>query len=456
MGVNNSETRNLLGFNNSQDVINLQTKYTLFKRVVNIVFSVTCDDGFDPQLMTDALNRLYERNDCMRLTFVKDGKQTKQYFEAHRTVGMIPTVHFETYGKMEAFINRFRRKPTNAYKGDVLRVVYAVNPDGKQMIIFKISHFVADTYGIGILVNDLFAVYDALKRGEELPPAPGSFEEIIRKDNEYRTAEACKKDEEFFRDYFFNRYPEHPTYCGTHGNKSDIWLKEKRKGKFSKRMFLIRCSTVGYQFVIPASLNEKVVKWCTENAISMSSFYYYTCSIAQSLLNDRARRLLNIELLNCRGTVADRKAAGTKAQSIAVYTTVAYEKSFTENLKPLYEEQNELYRHTRMSYISLEQMQHKSWNYPLLDSVNGVAFSFIPIAAPKGIHLQIHSNGKGALFTYMALMHDLNTNEVYVNYDVQKLLITPQHLMDFQNCYNRVIESVLAQPDTPLEEVFPA
>ena len=133
MGVNNSETRNLLGFNNSQDVINLQTKYTLFKRVVNIVFSVTCDGGFDPQLMTDALNRLYERNDCMRLTFVKDGKQTKQYFEAHRTVGMIPTVHFETYGKMEAFINRFRRKPTNAYKGDVLRVVYAVNPEGKQI-----------------------------------------------------------------------------------------------------------------------------------------------------------------------------------------------------------------------------------------------------------------------------------------------------------------------------------
>ena len=452
----NVDKNALLGFNNSQDVINLQTKYSLFKRVVNIVFSVTCDEKFDPQLMKQAINKLFERNDCLRITFVKDGKEIKQYFVDHRTIGDIPTVHFETYGKMESFIKKFRRKPTNAFKGDVLRVVYATNPEGKQMILFKISHFSADTYGIGILVTDLFAVYNALRDGTELPAAPGSFAEIIRKDNEYRHAEAVKKDEEFFHDYFFNRHPEPPIYCGTHGNKNDRWLKEKRKGHIGKTYLFVRCDTIGYQFTIPASINEKVLKWCTDNAISPSSFYYYTCSIAQSLINDRARNVLNIELLNCRGTVADRKAAGTKAQSVAIYTVVDYAKSFTENIKPVFDEQNEIYRHTRMSYLACEAMQHKAWNYSMLQSVNGVAFSFIPMAAPKGITLQVHSNGKGALFTYMALMHDLNTNEVYVNYDVQKLMVTPQQLIDFQNQYIHVIEAVLARPDEALEVVFPA
>ncbi|MBR4212734.1 MAG: hypothetical protein IKR82_02085 [Bacteroidales bacterium] len=455
MAISN-DSKVLLGFNNSQDVINLQTKYTLFKRVVNIVFSVTCDEGYDPQLMTQALNKLFERNDCLRITFVKEGKQVKQFFAEHRTVGLIPTLKFDTYGKMEAFINRFRRKPTNAYKGDVLRVVYAVNPEGKQMIFFKISHFVADTYGIGILVNDLFAVYNALRDGQELPPAPGSFFEIIRKDNEYRTSEALKKDEEFFHDYIFNRHPEHPYYCGTHGNKSDRWMKEKLKGNFAKTYLFVRCDTIGYQFTIPASINERALKWCEANAISLSSFYYYTCSIAQSLINDRCEKVLNLELLNCRGTVADRKAAGTKAQSIVIYTPVDYAKSFIDNIKPVYDEQQEIYRHTRMSYLDIEAMQHKAWNYSMLRSVNGVAFSFIPLAAPKGIRLEVHSNGKGALFTYMALIHDINTNEVYVNYDVQKLMVTAQQLIDFQNQYIRVIEGVLARPDAALEEVFPA
>ena len=33
----------LYGFNSSQDIIHLQTKYTLFKRVANIVFPTSHD-----------------------------------------------------------------------------------------------------------------------------------------------------------------------------------------------------------------------------------------------------------------------------------------------------------------------------------------------------------------------------------------------------------------------------
>ena len=56
-------------FNYSQDIIHLQTKYALFKRVANILFSVTFDEGFDEGRMLDALQLLIDRNDCLRLTF---------------------------------------------------------------------------------------------------------------------------------------------------------------------------------------------------------------------------------------------------------------------------------------------------------------------------------------------------------------------------------------------------
>ena len=61
---------------------------------------------------------------------------------------------------------------------------------------------------------------------------------------------------------------------------------------------------------------------------------------------------------------------------------------------------------------------------------------------------------KGALVTYIAIMHDVKRNEVFINYDVQKLLVTPAQLVDFQNVYNRVMEKVLAHPDAPLNELF--
>ena len=72
-------------FNYSQDIIHLQTKYALFKRVANILFSVTFDNGFDEGRMLDALQLLIDRNDCLRLTFVKEGKQMRQFFEPARS-----------------------------------------------------------------------------------------------------------------------------------------------------------------------------------------------------------------------------------------------------------------------------------------------------------------------------------------------------------------------------------
>ena len=175
-----------LKLNYSQDIVTLQTKYSLFKRVLNIVFSLTIDGGFDKLLMTSAINKVIERNDCLRIRFIKKGKETLQTIDTERKTGDIPLVKFDTVSSMESFIKRFRKKPTDAFKGQVLEPVYATDPSGAEMILFKISHLVADTYGIGVLVNDLMGVYNALKNGTELPAAPGSFEEVLRKDNEYR------------------------------------------------------------------------------------------------------------------------------------------------------------------------------------------------------------------------------------------------------------------------------
>ena len=445
----------LYGLSYSQEIIDLQTKYALFKRVVNILFSLTFEDGFDHERMREAISLLYKRNDCLRLRFVKDGKQTKEYFQPEVTPGSIATVDFPTVSSMESYLRRFRKKGLNMFKGECLQVVFAKNPSGKQMVLCKINHFVADTYGIGVLVADLCGIYEALKNGTELPPAPGRFEDIIRKDNEYRTnEEQVQKDREFFQKYYGTRHADRPVYCGIHGEKSDRWMKQKNKGNISMPYFLLRCDTTGYQFVIPASVSEKVEKWCSEKEIPLGTFYYYACTLSASLLNGKVAHPVSLELINCRGTIADRKAAGTKVQSLAFCNTVDYNRTFLDNVKGLYEEQNELYRHTRLSYLELDDLQHKVWKYSMLSSMNGFSFSFIPMAMPKGISFQVYSNGKGALVAYIALVMDPESKEIAVTYDVQDLMITPEVLIEFQNKYVQVIEAVIAHDEETLNQIF--
>lgn len=445
----------LYSFNSSQDVINLQTKYTLFKRVANIVFSVTFDEGFDKDVMRKALDRIIERHDCLRIVFVKKGKETMEYFADSKTLGKIPQVRFETTSAMTAYINRFRKKVADCFKGDTISAVFANDPSGKDMILIKVSHFVADTYAIGLIVNDLVAVYNALKNGTELPAAPGRFEDVLKKDLEFKNnAEAVEKDKEFFRKYYTEIHPETPVYCGIHGNGSDRWLKYKKKGNISLPYLFVKCDTEGYRFTIPAAVTTKAIEWCTANKITPTAFFFYTYAITASLVNDKAERQLPLQLLNCRGSLAERKCGGTKVQSIGTYTIVNYGKSFSQNIAEMYAEQNELYKHTRLTYLECQDMEHKQWNYSMLSQITNFCYSFIPMSTPKGITLQVHSNGKGALVDYVAFMLDVNTNEINIVHDIQTQMVTPQQLVDFHNLLFHVIEAVLAEPEKALGELF--
>ncbi len=447
--------KTLYGFNSSQDVIHLQTKYSLYGCVANIVFSVELEEGFDRSVMTEAINRVIERNDCLRLTFVKKGKEIFQRFEDVRNIGGIPEVHFSSNGAKKKFLKSFRKHSLKVFKGEVLKVVYATEVDGRQSIYFKISHYVADTYAIGVIVSDLLKVYSALKDNTGLPEAPGSFEAVLQKDLSYKANTELKaKDEAFFKDYYEVRHPEHPTYCGINGDASDIWLKQKRKGNFSLPYNFVRCDTEGYRFTIPAAVGSNVRQWCAENQIPLSAFYFHTCNIAASVVNGKLEKQAPLMLLDCRGTVAERRAGGTKVQSISVYTDIDYSKSFLEYVKEAFEEQNELYKHTRLSYLEVEALQHRLWNYSLASQITNYAFSFIPFEMPEGVRFQIHSNGKGALVTYIALMAGSGSDEVDVIYDVQKIMVTGAQLADFQNTYVHVIETVLASPGTAMNILF--
>ena len=447
--------RTLYEFNSSQDVINLQTKYTLFKRVANILFSVTFDEKVDWSLMKKTINILIERNDCLRIVFVKKDGKNMQYFAESKTIEKIPCKEFDTVSKMTSFINCFRKKMADIYKGETIIPVFAKNPAGKDMLIIKVSHFVADTFAIGLLVDDLCAIYKALKNGTEMPAPKGKFEDVLKKDIEFKNnPEAVEKDREFFKEYFSTMHPARPIYCGLHGDNNDRWLAQKRKGNISLPYAFIKCDTEGYKFTIPAAITEKVEAWCAATQLPISSFFYYCYSVAASLINGKAPYQCPLELLNCRATMAERKCGGTKVQSIAVYTTVDYNKSFNQNVKELFEERQQICRHTRLTYLENEKFQHDNWNYSMLSQITSFCYSFIPMADPEGVKVQVLSNGKGALIDYVAFMYDINTKEINVMHDIQYRQVTPQQLVDFHNLLTRVIETVLANPETELGKLF--
>ncbi|MBR7091056.1 MAG: hypothetical protein IKC79_01225 [Clostridia bacterium] len=435
----------------SQDVVILQCKYTLFKRIVNIVSSMDTKEKIDWDIMEQAMYLTIVRNDCLRLRFVKKGKKLMQYFDKPSPV-KIGYKKFYTKQDQEDWINQITKKAIKYKKGVVIEPYFVETYDHKYMVLLKVCHLILDIYGMNVIYNDLFQVYKALKENTALPPAPGKYEDVVKRDLIRKNdSKAFIRHAEFFEKLLKSK-PE-PSYAGLHGDNSEIWRKLKHKGRRSMKMFFIKCDTKGYVHDIDKETVDKVMNYAQANEMSPTNVLFYAMSLTASLLNGKVNNMIPLELCNCRGTLKEKGCAGTKVQSLGRYTNINYDETFEQNLKRFASTQNELYKHLDFLDSAFEMMLHKIYGSSMMSTYYSLTYSFIPFAKPDNINFQIYSNGKCALPAYVGQLYDINTGEIQVAYDVQTMTHTEADIKKFHTLYVKILNLVMSCPQIVLEKI---
>lgn len=435
----------------AQDLPILQTKYTLFKRVINIAMSATSDVPLDYDIMLKALNLAVERNDCTRLRFVKRNGKIKQYFLPKYEYKSMIKKQFSTPAAQEKYITKQTHKAVKYMQGEVLVPYFIHTYENKDMILLKVCHINFDLYGLNIFFKDLFEIYDSLKNNTPLPKCPASFENIIIKDLAHKfDTEYHEKNHKFFEEYLRTR-PQ-PYYAGLHGKKGKHYQKMIKKGWHSMRMFFIKNDTQGYMHNIPSETSIKLVEYCKQNNVSPANYLLFAFCVVQSRLNG-VNNLMPLELCNCRGTMSEKLASGTKVQSLACYTEIKPDLPFEQNLKEFCQNQTLLYRHIGFSDTEFQMLSHKIYNSPLIGTFYSLTFSFIPIAVPDGISFQMYSNGKCALPAYIAVICDAKTNQMKILYDCQTQLMDGKDVERFHNLLMHTIDKALSNPSVQIKNL---
>ena len=110
--------RNYYNLTPAQSVALMQCKFSLFKRVINILFSATLDYDVDYDVLKEAFNILVKRNDCIRDRFTKKGGKLCQYFLSEEEVKIdnISFLSFDTKEEQEAFISQISKKAVKYLK----------------------------------------------------------------------------------------------------------------------------------------------------------------------------------------------------------------------------------------------------------------------------------------------------------------------------------------------------
>lgn len=438
----------------SQDVSYLQCRYTLFKRVINIMSSITFKDEVDFSLLNDAYKLLVERNDCLRIRFFKKKGQLMQFFEDADEVKVkdVPRYSFSTQKQQEAFIDRIRKKPIDYLNGVVIEPYFIKTYDDRHMVFFKVCHLVLDVYGINVIYMDLIGIYNALKNGTELPAAPGSFEEIINRDIERsRNQNFSDKHFEFFTNILRDN-PE-PYYAGIHGPNNKIWQDKLKSHHRGMKMFFIQNDTQAYRHKIDNDLVCKVLFYCRHNQCSPANLLFYTCSLTAAMINGNVKNLLPLGLYNCRVTALEKNCAGSKVQSAACYTKINYALSFEENLKAFAADQLKLYRHVNFADREFESLLHNIYRSSLLETYYFLTYSLIPFDIPEDIEFNMYTNGKGALPNYVVQFLNTKTNEIDMAYDVQTKIISEKDVRAFHNQYLHVLNQVVEDPRIKVADI---
>ena len=428
----------------AQDVVLLQFKYTVHKRVINIMISATSNSPLDFDLMDKALDLTFKRNDCTSIVFLKKGGKLVQYFDHDKETPKALRYSFNTEGEQMAFIAKEASSPIKYLKGEVAKPYFINTFDHKSMVLFKVCHLIMDIYGLNIFLSDLFKVYNALLKGEDLPQAPLKYEDLVKKDLEYKhNGLKIEKAREYF-DHQLKTNIE-PTYAGIEGRKL-----ENEKYRMDKdheiKMFMFKNDTLGSLKEIDKSLADKIMIYCKDNHISPAVYYFYAMSLTTSILNGKVKNQLPIEIENVRATNLERNVAGTKAQSLSPMVAIDFNESFMEALNKFQSEQNELYRYLGFPDTDYQVMLHKAYKSSFLGTYYSFTFSFVPLVLPEGMEIMVYSNGKFPLPNYIALMYDLNKGNIKVAYDYETMLISEEDIVRFHEDYLGLLEDTVNNP----------
>ena len=219
------------------------------------------------------------------------------------------------------------------------------------------------------------------------------------------------------------------------------------------KMFFIKNKTTGYMHKISKETVDKAVALATKTRNSLANILFYISSITISKINGDTPAMLPLELCNCRGTMLEKKCAGTKVQSIGSYTEIDQNKSFNENFEKFVAMQNQLYRHINFSDQEFEVMFKKKYGAPMLSTYYPLTFSLIPYVKQENANFTIYSNEKGSLPAYFALLYDINAGDIQMCYDVQDIITSAEDVQNYHNNYVSLINQITENPEILIKDL---
>ncbi|MFI6554036.1 amino acid adenylation domain-containing protein [Streptomyces griseus] len=154
----------------------------------NIGGAVEVNVALEPDLMFDAVRRLIARHPALRTNFLLvDGQAVQRVSEDAATDLALFDVQGEDWDSIHATIVQEYRKPYDLAHDPLVRFrLFKRGPD-RWIIMKAVHHIVSDAISTFTFIEELLAVYEALRRNQEpqLPPVEARYLDFLNQQNAF-------------------------------------------------------------------------------------------------------------------------------------------------------------------------------------------------------------------------------------------------------------------------------
>ncbi len=444
---------------NSQNGMYLMYKFTLHKQQVQIPTSVTVDKDFNFDILQKAFDIEIERNESLRIRFAKVKGAVKQYFiEPYKL--KVEHKHFANVEEQDAFFNADAEKPCFFLKDECFRIYFFTTDGGECGVYSCFSHLVIDALGIVGFYMDLFRVYKALLKGEEIPPALDSYEEYVEKEiAKCSNEEKQKKHEEFYKEYFLKN--GEPYYAGVHGHEYlDAYRKKKKNPDIRVPMAYNplhdKCDMIVEH--IGTEDTKKIFDYCKENQISPESIFVMGLRSHCSAVNYRIDDVSMMTICGKRSTVKEKNMSGCMAEPLIFRSKLSEDLSFAEAVRELVNIRVSLYRHLDFPYTKARDMSLKLFNFGPIQGANALMYSWIPVpiddSFPFKFHFRTYNLGRYFTPMYAITIPTPRDKGVDVYYMYRTKLSTEAQIRQMHKNFLKTIIDGIDNPQITVKELL--
>ena len=446
-------------FTPAQEMINFMLKYSFFhKQVIQIPASIVVKRKIDFDIMQKALEKEIERNDCMRLRFIKKG--FKQYFLEKYDIGKIPVMNFKSQQEQDEFLTVDAQKPIRCFKGETYRIYFFNTADGRNGIYINVIHLAMDAPAVFTFFDDLLKVYEALENGTEMPKPLGSYETTIKKELEYiNNAEKVQADKDFFVNYFLK--DGEPIWNGVMGPGPLDKTKEKKKnpdlracGSFDP----IHDKAVLEKKTLTVEDSKIILDYMEKNQISGECVVQLGMRLHVGKINHRHDDTHFLVLSNRRKTVNDKRCGGTMASALPWRVILPETLTFNEAVDKLKTLQGDIMRHNNYPFIRWLENERELFHYGMKDGTTTMMFSWFPLEddTMNGWEYEFHGYSIGhyvmPLYTYA--MKDSTTGGLRFAYLHRTDTISTADIDRLNDNTVKALVMGCSNPDITLKEIL--